>query len=149
MDTKSNRDQKYRFGIHPNRVEKPPEWLSLPRDKTDKQQGMKNDMESVHTEVWKKWLKEIGSEGRFKEEEENLKTAMSCVPMNEIFDKGGGSCLSVKCCRVFCNRRVKRPSQCDTWKVVVNLWQIYWYTVVRAEAGLKNQRIGRARWLSL
>lgn len=71
---------------------------------------MKNDMESVYIEVWKKWLKEIGSEGRFKEEEENLKIVMFCVLMNEIFDKGEGSCFSVKCCRVFCNWRVKRLS---------------------------------------
>lgn len=88
---------------------KPSGCLSFPGDKACKQQGTKNsNMESAHIEIWgktkqnKKQSKETGNEGRFREEEEKLKTAMSCVPVNEMFDEGSSG-LSVKYCRGFCN----------------------------------------------
>ena len=45
----------------------------------------------------------------FREEEEKLKTAMSCVPVNEMFDEGSSG-LSVKYCRGFCNWGTKMPT---------------------------------------
>lgn len=49
-----------------------------------------------------KTIHEIGSEGNFKEERENLKTAIFCVPLNEMFVEGRSG-LSVKYCRGFCH----------------------------------------------
>lgn len=55
---------------------------------------------------------EIGSKRSFKEENEKLKTAMSCLPMNEIFDEGRSG-LSV--------RYIEAPL-IEEWK-----YQLMWY----------------------
>lgn len=71
----------------------------------------------------KKWSQNIGSKGRLREEEENLKFAMSCVPTSEMFDEGRSG-LSGKCCRGFCNWGMKKPSSCGIWKIIVHLRQV-------------------------
>lgn len=82
----------------------------------------------------KKWSQNIGSKGRLREEEENLKFAMSCVPTSEMFDEGRSG-LSGKCCRGFCNWGMKKPS--GIWKIIVHLRQVIAISI-RADARLKK-----------